>query len=69
MPEAPPKETRTVAPDSVSFSARAVAEASSMSWTPFQRGTQSSPEERTNARLYVVGSPAVSLAEAVVALT
>lgn len=40
-----------------------------MSWTPFQRGTQSSLDEMANARLYVVGEPAVSVADAVVALT
>ncbi len=69
VPEAPPKETRTSAPDALSSVRREATEASSMSWTPFQRGTQSSPEEMTNARLYVAGEPAASVAEAVVALT
>ncbi|CAM5476068.1 hypothetical protein STENM327S_08304 [Streptomyces tendae] len=68
VPDAPPKETRTLA-DFFSFSTREATEASSMSCTPFQRGTQSSPDAMTNARLYAVGEPAVSVAEAVVALT
>lgn len=71
VPEEPPKETRTVAPDDSSSATREATEVSSMSWTPFQRGVQpsSSPDAMTNARLYVAGEPAVSVGEAVVALT
>ncbi len=68
-PWAPPKETRTSAPPRVSASIRDVTRASSTSWTPSQAGVQSPSEAMTNARLYAVGEPAVSVPEAVEALT
>lgn len=69
MPDAPPKETRTLAPDSVRAEIRDFTAESSMAVVPFHFGVQSLPSEITKARLYVVGDPVESVSEAVVALT
>ena len=69
LPEAPPKETRTVAPEAVSAEIRDVTAGSPMAFSAFHSGVQLLPSEITKARLYVVGEPAVSLPEASPALT
>ncbi|GGW63255.1 hypothetical protein GCM10010350_54770 [Streptomyces galilaeus] len=68
-PDAPPKETRTEAPVSVSAATREATVASSTACRPFHSGVQPLPSEMTKARLYVAGVPAASLAEASAALT
>ncbi|PSM38795.1 hypothetical protein C6Y14_35060 [Streptomyces dioscori] len=69
FPDAPPKETRTAAPDSVSAEIRDFTAESPIAVVPFQEGVQALPSAMTKARLYVEGEPAESLSEAVVALT
>ncbi|GGN86094.1 hypothetical protein GCM10011579_077560 [Streptomyces albiflavescens] len=69
MPDAPPKETRTLAPDSLSAEIRVCTAELPMAYVPFHFGVQSLPSEITKARLYVVGEPVESVSDAVVALT
>src|SRR3954471_7619619 len=69
LPEAPPKETRTVAPFSVSCEIRDFTAELEMAYWPFHFGVQPLPSEMTKARLYVDGEPLESVPEAVVALT
>ncbi len=69
LPDAPPKETRTVAPDSFSAEIREATAESSTALAPFHFGVQLLPSEMTKARLYVAGEPAESFSEASPALT
>jgi hypothetical protein len=69
LPDAPPNETRTLAPDSFSAEIRDFTAALSMASVPFHLAVQLVPSEITKARLYVVGDPFESVAEASVALT
>lgn len=69
MPEAPPKETRTDAPESVSAEIRDCTAESSIASVPFHAGVHASPSAITNARLYAAADPASSRSEASVAST
>lgn len=69
MPDAPPKETRTVAPDALSAEIRFFTVASPMPCVPFHVGVQELPSAMVKARLYVEGDAAASRSEASVALT
>ncbi|GAA5003595.1 hypothetical protein GCM10023335_19430 [Streptomyces siamensis] len=69
FPEAPPKDTRTLAPDFFSAEIRDATAESPRAYVPFHFGVQALPSEITKARLYVDGDPLESVAEAVVALT
>ena len=66
LPEAPPKETRSVAPSFLSFAIRDFTVASDIAFSSLHFGVQSLPSAITKARSYVVGESAESSSEAFV---
>jgi hypothetical protein len=69
LPDAPPKDTRTLAPDSFSAEILDFTAELSIAVVPFHSGVQVLPLAMAKERLYVDGDPELSMSDAVVTLT